>query len=99
MEYEEQIRAWRAGGVEEERAVCAALGAEARDLDKDQTFLAELGLGSAEAAALTRQGFVSCAARGRGRIVYKPKRSRSSRPRGPTARQNRTLDRAAGAGR
>jgi hypothetical protein len=57
--------------VEEDRAVFAELGVSARDLDKDQTLLAELGLGSAEVAALKRQGFVSCEARGGGRIVYK----------------------------
>jgi hypothetical protein len=71
MEYTEQIQAWGAGGVEEERAVGAELGVGARDLDKGQTLLAELGLGSAEVVALKRQGFVSCEARGGGKIVYK----------------------------
>ena len=60
-----------AGGVEEDQAVCAALGAGARDLDKDQTFLAELGLGSAEAAALTRPGLASSEIRGRGEMAFK----------------------------
>ncbi len=71
MENTEQIQACRACGVEEDRAVCAERGAGARELDKDQTLLAELGLGCAEVAALRRQGFVSREVRGGGRIVYK----------------------------
>jgi hypothetical protein len=57
--------------VEEGRAISAELGVGARDLNKDQTLLAELGLDSADVAALRRQGFVSREVRGGGRIVYK----------------------------
>jgi hypothetical protein len=71
MEDKEHIQAWRAGGVEDDRAVSAELGVGARDLDKVQTLLAELELDSADVAALRRQGFVSREVRGGGRIVYK----------------------------
>ena len=60
------MAAWKTSGPS-----CTELGVGARDLNKDQTLLAELGLDSADVAALRGQGFVSREVRGGGRIVYK----------------------------